>query len=47
MAKLYIEDSKNLKLLKPKDETVNFILNYSRALRVIKYNHLKFESLQN
>ncbi len=47
MAKLYIEDSKHLETLKPSEETVNFLLNYSQALRVIKYNELKFEALLN
>lgn len=47
MAKLYIEDFENLKTLKPKEETVNFLLNYSQALSVINCNHLKFEALLN
>jgi hypothetical protein len=47
MAKLYIEDSKNLDNLKPSEETVKFLLNYSQALTVIKYNKLKFEALLN
>ena len=47
MAKLYIEDSKHFETLKPKEETVNFLLNYSRALSVIEYNKLKFEALLN
>jgi len=47
MAKLYIEDSKHLEILKPAEETVNFLLNYSRALKVITYNGLKFETLLN
>lgn len=48
MAKIYSEDSiKNLNDLKPKEETVNFLLNYSKALSVINYNKLKFEALLN
>lgn len=47
MAKLYIEDSKHLDNFKPSEETVNFLLNYSQALTVIKYNKLKFEALLN
>lgn len=47
MAKLYIEDSKHLETLKPSEETVNFLLNYSQALCIIKYNKLKFEALLN
>jgi len=47
MAKLYIENSKNFGTLQPTEETVNFLLNYSRALSVIEYNKLKFEALLN
>ncbi len=48
MAKLYSENSiKNLNDLKPKEETVNFLLNYSKALSVINCNKMKFEALLN
>ena len=47
MAKLYSENSQKFKELKPKEETVNFLLNYSKALSVINYNKLKFEALLN
>ena len=48
MAKIYSENSiKNIENLEPKEETVNFLLNYSKALRVIDYNKLKFEALLN
>ncbi|WP_397362832.1 hypothetical protein [Olleya sp. R77988] len=51
MAKIYSEHSKTPKQqdfkLNPKDETVSFILNYSKALSVINYKNLKFEALQN
>ncbi|WP_346883414.1 hypothetical protein [uncultured Algibacter sp.] len=40
----FIETSNNLN---PKGETVRFLLNYSKALSVISYNELKFESLLN
>jgi hypothetical protein len=33
--------------LVPKEETVRFLLNYSKALSVIDYNELKFEALLN
>lgn len=33
--------------MNPKDETISFILNYSKALSVIKYKNMKFEALQN
>ncbi|MDB4402383.1 hypothetical protein N8013_02900 [Algibacter sp.] len=48
MAKIYSENSiKNIENLEPKEETVNFLLNYSKALSVINYNKLKFEALLN
>ena len=48
MAKIYSENSiKKLNDLEPKEETVNFILNYSKALSVINYNKMKFEALLN
>jgi len=48
MAKLYTERStKNLNNEKPTEETVNFLLNYSKALSVINCNKMKFEALLN
>ncbi len=35
------------KNLVPKEETINFLLDYSKALSVINYNKLKFEALLN
>ncbi len=47
MAKLYTKNFKHSKTLKPKEETVNFLLSYSQALSVINCNKLKFEALLN
>ena len=47
MAKLYIKKKQHLETLQPKEETVNFLLNYSKALSVINCNELKFETLLN
>ena len=47
MAKLYTEKKRHSETLQPGEETVNFLLNYSRALSVIEYNNLKFEALLN
>ena len=48
MAKIYSENSiTNIENLEPKEETVNFLLNYSKALSVINYNKMKFEALLN
>lgn len=48
MAKLYSECTPPKKdNLNPKKETVDFLLNYSKALSVIHCNKLKFEALLN
>jgi hypothetical protein len=48
MAKLYTNKSvENFNYLKPKEETVNFLLNYSKALSVFNCNEMKFEALLN
>jgi len=48
MAKLYSKNPiNNVENYQPKEETVNFLLSYSKALSVINCNHLKFEILQN
>lgn len=47
MAKLYSKKAfTNTKML-PKKETINFLLNYSKALNVIKVGNLNFEILAN
>lgn len=48
MAKIYSENSiKKMNELEPREETVNFLLNYSKALSVINCNKWKFEALLN
>ncbi|WP_185956459.1 hypothetical protein [Changchengzhania lutea] len=48
MAKLYPENSiKKSTDLEPTEETVNFLLSYSKALSVINCNKMKFEALLN
>jgi len=47
MAKIYSKDLSDRINLKPKKETVDFLLNYSKALSVINYKKLKFETIMN
>ncbi len=48
MAKLYTNNSiERFNNLKPREETVKFLLNYSKALSVINCNMMKFEALLN
>ncbi|MCB4797635.1 hypothetical protein [Neotamlana laminarinivorans] len=46
MAKLYSE-KKPLNEMEPREETIKFLLNYSKALSVINYKKMKFEALLN
>jgi hypothetical protein len=45
MAKLYSE--KKLKKMSPKKETIDFLLNYSKALRISNYKNIQFENILN
>jgi hypothetical protein len=50
MAKLYSEKSRLDHVNKegvPKEETIRFLLDYSKALSVIDYHRMKFEALLN
>ncbi len=47
MPKLYTQGSKKMNTLQPKNETINFILNYSKAMRVIRVGKLQVEVHQN
>jgi hypothetical protein len=47
MAKFYPTDSSETFNVSPKKETIDFLLNYSKALRVINYNKLQFETILN
>ena len=47
MAKLYSECPQKNDNLNPKEETIDFLLNYSKALSVIQCNKWKFEALLN
>lgn len=48
MAKLYSKQTPKSNInLSPKDETVKYLLSYSKALSVIKSKSLKYELLLN
>ncbi len=47
MAKLYMTGSRKVDNLNPREETVKFLLDYSKALSVINYKKMKFEALLN
>ncbi len=48
MAKLYNESLQEpVKPTGPKVETINFLLNFSKALSVTQYKNMTFETLNN
>ena len=48
MAKLYSKHPKKEQVNQnPKQETIDFLLSYSKSLSVLHYNNLKFEILLN
>ncbi|WP_165453857.1 hypothetical protein [Hyunsoonleella flava] len=48
MAKIYSENSiKNIECLEPKDETIQFLLSYSKTLKVLNGKRKKYEMLLN
>lgn len=47
MAKLYIKKEKNNKEMKPKKETVSFLLNYSKAMSYLNIGNMKIETIAN
>ncbi|WP_348813488.1 hypothetical protein [Flavobacterium maritimum] len=47
MAKTYSKKSLVTKKMKPKKEVVSFLLNYSKALKVIKTENNSFEIIAN
>lgn len=47
MAKIYSKKALVSNIMKPKKETVSFLLNYSKALSIIKVNDKSFEIIAN
>jgi hypothetical protein len=47
MAKIYSKKTLFTPKMKPKKEVISFILNYSKALSVIKVNDKSFEIISN
>jgi hypothetical protein len=47
MAKIYSQKKLVINTMKPKKETISFLLNYSKALSVIKVKDLSFEIMAN
>jgi hypothetical protein len=47
MAKLYSKKPIATPTMLPKQETINFLLNYSKALKIVKTQNGTFESIAN
>ncbi|MEO7976328.1 hypothetical protein [Flavobacterium sp.] len=47
MAKIYFKKTLVTKNLKPKKEVISFLLNYSQALTVVKFDNKSFEIIAN
>lgn len=47
MAKLYTKNALATTKMLPKKETINFILNYSKALNIVKVGNKNFELIAN
>ena len=47
MAKIYSKKSVVSKSMKPRKETVSFLLSYSQALTIIKIDNRVFEIISN
>lgn len=47
MAKIYSKKTLVTNPMKPKKETISFLLNYSKALRFIKVGKMNIETIAN
>jgi len=47
MAKIYSKKTLAKSTMKPKKETISFLLNYSKALSFIKVGKMKIENIAN
>ena len=47
MAKIYSPKTLVTNTMKPKKEIISFLLNYSKALSIIKVKNLSFEIIAN
>jgi hypothetical protein len=47
MAKIYSKNLLITKAVKPKKEVISFLLNYSKALSIIKIDNKGFEIISN
>lgn len=47
MAKIYSKEPFHVECVSPKKETISFLLNYSKALKIVKHKKFNFEAIIN
>lgn len=47
MKKIYVKHNKDCKLIKTQPQTIEFLLNYSKSLKITEIKGIKFESNLN
>lgn len=47
MAKIYSKKKLATPKMLPKKETISFLLNYSKALRIVNVGNMSFETIAN
>jgi len=47
MAKIYTKNALTPRSVKPKKEVISFLLNYSKALTIVKLEGVSFEFIAN
>ena len=47
MEKIYVKNKSKCKIVNAKPETIQFLLNYSKSLKITEANGIKFESNLN
>jgi hypothetical protein len=47
MKQLYQSNAETCKLVKARPETIRFLTDYSKSLKIVKHKGLNFESIQN
>ncbi|SCY80434.1 hypothetical protein SAMN02927903_02440 [Flavobacterium caeni] len=47
MAKIYSKEKSVTDSMKPKKETISFLLNYSKALHITKVGKMRIETIAN
>ncbi len=47
MAKIYSKKTLAIQSMKPKKEIISFLLNYSKALNIVKVDKMSFEIIAN